>query len=119
MMEATKTATRDYASFTSNQWDLWETMYGRRSSRKYLPMAVDKELGSRLETVNSLAVSVRQAAPERLNIETGGARAERIKRAARRGMEGAINLWMLRTPVSGFMIIIVPRDDISADRCVL
>ena len=115
-MEATKTPTRDYLSFTDNNWGLWETIYGRRSSRKYLPMAFDAGLAGKLSEVASLAREVRGAGQESLMVETDPDRAERIKRAAYRGIQGAINLWLLRTPVSGFLITVVPREDVLADR---
>lgn len=62
-MEATKTPTRDYPSFTDNNWGLWETIYGRRSSRKYLPMAFDAGLAGKLSKL--LPLPVRFAEPDR------------------------------------------------------
>ncbi|MCL6500340.1 MAG: enoyl-CoA hydratase/isomerase family protein [Firmicutes bacterium] len=44
-MERTKEATRDYPSFSRTPWTLWETLFARRSHRKYLPdnMSADLE----------------------------------------------------------------------------
>ncbi len=115
-MEPTKTPTRDYPAMASNEWKLWDTLYGRRSHRKYLPLRLDGGTSAKIEEMAELALEVRGALPGSIIARTDSDQAQKIKRASYRGMEGAINLWLLRTPVSGFLVLAVPRDDVSAAR---
>jgi nitroreductase len=116
MVEATKAPTRDYPSLAINSWAIWDTLYGRRSNRKYLPMRLESDLAGKIEDMIRLALRVRGAGPESLILHSEAGQVERVKKASYKRMEGAVNLWLLRTPVSGFLVLAVPRDDVSCER---
>jgi nitroreductase len=115
-MEPTKTPTRDYPLLASNDWKLWDTIYGRRSNRKYLPMTLNEKTAGEIEKTTAFALEARGASAGSILTRTEIGQAEKIKRAAYKGAAGAINLWLLRTPISGFLVLAVPREDVSASR---
>jgi len=114
-MERTKEPTRDYPSLSRTPWTFWETLYARRSHRKYLPMDKDSQLEGRLREMVSLAVSVRDAEEGDLLVVTDPGRVEGIKRRAHRGAPNKINLWLSRAPVYGFLVLAVPAEDVRGD----
>ncbi|WP_287154686.1 nitroreductase family protein [Candidatus Solincola tengchongensis] len=114
-MERTKEPTRDYPSLSRTPWTLWETLYARRSHRKYLPMDRDAGLEKRLRETLSLAVTVRGAEEGDLLPVTEPARVEEVKRRAHRGAPNKINLWLSRAPVYGFLALAVPAEDVRSD----
>jgi len=115
-MEQTKTATRDYPSLSNTPWGLWDTLYARRSHRKYLPGEIDAAVMDRLEEIARTAVSVRGAAEGSLVLVTERALVERIKQRLHKGMQGKINLWLNRSPVTGFLALALPKEDVRSDR---
>lgn len=115
-MEQTKTATRDYPSYSETPWELWETLYARRSHRKYLPGKIDEDVLVRLEETASLAVSVRGAEEGSLKVVTDKTVVDRIKQRLHKGMQGKINLWLNRSPVAGFLALALPKQDTRSER---
>lgn len=115
-MEATKKPSRDFPSFSSNPWSLWDTIYARRSCRKYLPFTLSPELVGGLEEFCSLAAATRGASQESLVLVTDPVGVDRIRRGAYKGVGGKINLWLLRAPVSSFLLLALPRADVENDR---
>jgi len=115
-MEQTKTATRDYPSLSRTPWSIWDTLYGRRSHRKFLPGEADPGLPGRLREVVDLASGVRGAAPGTLLVVVESERVERLKGRLHKGMQGKINLWLGRSPLLGFLALSLPRDDVKSER---
>ncbi len=115
-MEQTKEPTRDYPSYSATPWGLWDTMYARRSHRKFLPGGMDEAAIARLEDVARLAVSVRGAEEGSLLAVTGKEQVDNIKRRIHKGMQGKINLWLNKAPVAGFLVLALPKDDVRSDR---
>lgn len=115
-MEQTKEPTRDYPSYSSTPWGLWDVLYARRSHRKYLPSDTDKDFADSLAEVAKLALEVREAAGESLLVVTEKSRAERIKSRLHKGMQGKINLWLNRSPILGFLVLALPKEDVRSAR---
>ncbi|MDI6874450.1 nitroreductase family protein [Candidatus Solincola sp.] len=114
-MERTKEPTRDYLSLSRTPWTFWETLYARRSHRKYLPMERESGLEKRLREAVSLAVSARGAEEGDLLVVTDTGTVEGIKRRAHRGAPNKINLWLSRAPVYGFLVLAVPAEDVRSE----
>jgi nitroreductase len=115
-VEATKRPTRDYPSYSSTPWNLWDTVYARRSHRKYLPMEVEDKLVSTLRETVRLAVTVRGAGSESISVVTDADKVEGIRRKAYKGMQGKINLWLTRAHPIGFLVLMVPKEDFRSER---
>lgn len=115
-MEQTKEPTRDYPSYSTTPWELWDVLYARRSHRKYLPTQANPEFVASLEGVVKLAVEVRGAAVDSLRLVTDERLVERIKSRLHKGMQGKINLWLNRSPLLGFVVLVLPKEDVRADR---
>ncbi|MBN2028390.1 MAG: nitroreductase family protein [Actinobacteria bacterium] len=115
-MEQTKTATRDYPSLSNAPWGLWDTLYARRSNRKYLPGEIDREILGRLEEMVRTAVSVRGADEGSLVLVSDKAVVERLKQRLHKGMQGKINLWLNRSPLEGFLALVLPKEDVRSGR---
>jgi nitroreductase len=115
-MEATKTATRDYPSFSRTPWGLWEILYARRSNRKYLPDEKDKDFACSFEDAVQKAVSIRGAEEGSLLAIINPDQVEGIKRRAGKGLHGKINFWLSKNPVYGFLVMVVPRKDLNDER---
>ena len=115
-MEQTKAPTRDYPSYSDTPWTLWDTLYARRSHRKYMPGSIDPDLMGRLEDVRRLAVTARGAGEGSLVLVTDAQRVQGIKRRAHKGMQGKINLWLDRAPLAGFLALALPREDVRSGR---
>jgi nitroreductase len=115
-MEQTKTATRDYPSFSTVPWGLWETLYARRSHRKYLPGEIDEAVMTQLEETARMALSVRGADESSLIVVTDKALVERIKQRLHKGVQGKINLWLNKSPLVGFIALALPKEDTRSER---
>jgi nitroreductase len=115
-MEQTKEPTRDYPSFSSTPWALWKVLYARRSHRKYLPGETGEDFMKHLEEVVRLAVSVRGAAADTLILITERDLVERIRTRLHKGMQGKINLWLNRSPLMGFLVLALPKEDTRSER---
>jgi len=115
-MEQTKTATRDYPSLSNAPWGLWETLYARRSHRKYLPGEIDEAVVEGLARTLRLAVSTRGAEEGSLILVVEKTLTERIRKRLHKGMQGKINMWLNNAPVSGFIVLAVPKTDARSER---
>ena len=115
-MQPTKKATRDYRSCSDTSWDIWDVMYARRSNRKYLPVQLSAEFTGSLEEIAGLAGGVRGAGNKSIITVTDQAKVDLLKRRLLKGVRNKINLWLARSPVSGFLVIAVPAGDAGADR---
>jgi len=115
-MEQTKKPTRDYPSYSSTPWELWEVLYARRSHRKFMPSQKTRESVSSLEDTVCLALSVRGAAEDSLRVVTDRDLVAGIKTRLHKGMQGKINLWLHRSPVQGFLVLAMPKSDVRAER---
>ena len=115
-MQPTKKATRDYRSYSDTPWDIWDVMYARRSNRKYIPARLSGEFIGSLEEIVGLAGGVRGAGSESVILVTDQEKADLVRRRLLKGLMNKINLWLARSPVSGFLVIAVPAGDAGADR---
>lgn len=115
-MEATKRPTRDYPSYSSTPWELWKTIYARRSNRKYLPLELDDGFMESLKETADLAASVRGVEEGGLLVVTDGDKVERIRKRAYKGFQGKINLWLMRAPLKGFLVLALPKKDVESRR---
>jgi nitroreductase len=115
-VEATKKPTRDYPSYSDSPWSLWDTLYARRSHRKYLPSQVDDNLFASLREMVELAVSVRNAGGDSLVMVTEKTRVEKLKKNIHKGVQGKINLWLARAPLHGFLVLVLPKQDVASER---
>ena len=115
-MEATKRPTRDYPSYSSTPWELWKTIYARRSHRKYLPMEIEEDFISTLEEKARLAASIRGADSESILVVADTNEVDGVRRKAYKGLQGKINLWLTRACLGGFLVLVVPEKDYRADR---
>lgn len=115
-MEKTKKPTRDYASLAANPWTIWDTLYARRSHRKYIPTIMDEGLLASLEEFMRLALEVRGAARESILLVSEPERVEEIKRRAHKGAAQKINLWLNRSPLLGFLVLALPVQDVREER---
>lgn len=119
-MERTKKPTRDYPSLAAGPWTVWDTLYARRSHRKYMPAITDEGLFASLEEFLRLAQEVRGAGRESILLVPEPERVEEIKRRAHRGTAQKINLWLNRSPLLGFLVLTLPAQDVSGERpCLL
>jgi len=116
--KATKQATRDYQALSEAPWQLWETMYARRSHRKYLPLEPDDELFPGLRQVVELACAARGAAPESIIPVTAPAEVTEVRKRAYKGLSGKINIWLIRAPLAAELVINLPASDVHAERPV-
>jgi len=115
-MEQTKEPTRDYPSLSSTPWGLWDVLYARRSHRKYLPPDAGRDISESLEETARLALAVRGAAEDSLLVVTDAGTVERIRKRLHKGMQGKINLWLNRSPVQGFLVLALPKQDVRSER---
>lgn len=115
-MQATKKPTRDYPSYSTAPWGLWETMYTRRSHRKYVAKELSGEFVASLEDTVRLALRARGAPESSLIAVTERQLVEVVKKRSYKGLTNKINVWLARSPVAGFIVIALPRDDVRGDR---
>jgi len=115
-MQATKKPTRDYPSYSTAPWGLWETMYTRRSHRKYVAKELSGEFVASLEDTVRLALRARGAPESSLVAVTERQLVEVVKKRSYKGFANKINVWLARSPVSGFLVISLPGDDVRGDR---
>jgi nitroreductase len=115
-MEQTKQPTRDYPSLSLTPWGIWEVLYARRSHRKYLPGSLDEAFPASLDEAAKLALSVRGAGEESIRVVTGEKLVDRIKQRLHKGMQGKINLWLNRAPLSGFLVLALSKADVRSER---
>ena len=116
MAEKTRNATRDYASLSGTPWILWEALYKRKSHRKYRRDVLPPGLAARLDEIIGLSTRVRGAREGSVRAFTGEGSVERIKTGCRKGALNKINFWVARTNPSGFLLMEVPKEDLSRDR---
>ena len=115
-MQATKKPTRDYPSYSATPWGLWETMYARRSHRKYLPAEPAGEFVISLKDTVRLALRARGAPEDSIITVMERELTEAVKKRSYKGLTNKINIWLARSPVCGFLVISLPRDDAWGDR---
>ena len=115
-MQATKKPTRDYPSYSATPWGLWETMYARRSHRKYVPVEPTDEFVISLKDTVRLALRARGAPEDSIITVTERELVEAVKKRSYKGLVNKINIWLARSPVCGFLVIALPRDDVRAER---
>jgi nitroreductase len=115
-LEQTKAPTRDYPLHSLTPWGLWDVLYGRRSHRKYLPTEIDEGFIKSLGETARLAVSVRGAGDGDLMVVTDSERVQMLKRGIHKGAQGKINLWSGRAPLSGFLVLALPKNDVRSER---
>jgi len=114
--QATKKPTRDYPSYSSTPWGLWETMYARRSHRKYLPVELSGEFVASLEDTVRLALEARGAPEGSIIAVTERRLVDAVKQRSYKGFANKINIWLARSPVRCFLVLALPRDDAWGDR---
>ena len=115
-MQATKKPTRDYPSYSATPWGLWETMYARRSHRKYVSTELSREFVISLEDTVRLALRARGAPEESIMAVTEQGLVDAAKKASYKGLVNKINIWLARSQVCGFLVVALPRDDVRAER---
>jgi len=115
-MQATKKPTRDYPSYSATPWTLWETMYVRRSHRKYIPTELSGEFIVALEDTVRSALKARGAPEDSIMAVTEQGLVDAVKKASYKGLTNKINVWLARSQVCGFLVVALPRDDVWAER---
>ncbi|MBU1671661.1 MAG: nitroreductase family protein [Actinobacteria bacterium] len=115
-MESNRRPTRDYRAFSSGPWPLWDVIYARRSSRKYVPMEVGADLAGEIERTAAAACELRGVPADFLMVVTDQAAVDRVRTGAQKGAVGKINMWLTRAPLVAFLVMTVPDEDINADR---
>jgi nitroreductase len=116
MADSRREATRDYRSLSATPWKLWDAMYGRRSHRKYLPDTLPDGFAAELDDTIELSIRTRGARKGSVRAFTGEKLVERIRVGVQKGAMNKINFWVARTRPSGFLLMEVPSEDVSADR---
>jgi nitroreductase len=114
----TKAPTRDYQALSGSPWQLWDTLYARRSHRKYLPMELDHGAASDLLSVAGLACEARGASPESIMVVTEPEKVAEVKRRAYKGLVGKINIWLGRAPLAAVLVLNLPAADVRSSRPV-
>lgn len=112
----TRNATREYGRYSETPWTLWETMYARRSTRKYVPSRLDDETASGLAAFVEKALRARGASSGGILVVTDPGKTDEVRKGAYKGMHGKINLWLIRAPTAGFLALVVPDADVRSDR---
>lgn len=115
-LKPSKTPTRDYQSFSATRWSVLDTMYARRSHRKYKPMVLDDAVGEELREVAGRACAARGAPADSLLSVTGAEEVDALRRRAYRGISGVINIWLARAPLAAFLVLAVDGRDMKMDR---
>lgn len=114
----TKAPTRDYQAFSGTPWELWDTLYARRSHRKYLPLELDEETASGLRSVVELACEARGAPADSIVVVTDPDKVAEVRKRAYKGLSGKINIWLLRAPLAAELVMNLPASDVHAHRPV-
>ena len=116
MAEQSRGATRDYRALSNTPWKLWDVLYTRRSHRKYLPGPASSEFAGRLQDTIDLAIRVRGAQAGSVRAVTEEKMVQDVKSACFKGAANKINIWLVMTTPTGFLLIDVLKEDMKADR---
>ena len=108
--------TRDYPSLSETPWTLWETMFTRKSCRKYVPGDFPDGLTAELEEFVGLASRVRGVRPDTLLPVTDPVKGDMIRQRSHKGITSKINIWLSRAPLHSFLVASLPREDVHSDR---
>lgn len=108
--------TRDYQSFSGTRWGLWETLYARRSHRKYLPLTLDDATVSDLEQLVGLACAARGARPDSIIAVSEPGAVDAVRQVAYKGVTSKINLWLAKASLAAWLIMDLPAPDVYAHR---
>jgi len=111
-----KRPTREYRDLSETPWGFLDPLYARRSNRKYVAEDLSGKTAAELGELAKLALGLRDADPGSLVIVAEPDEADAAKRLVYKGIPNKINLWMARTPVSGFICLAVPASDVAAER---
>jgi nitroreductase len=107
--------TRPYPDIPANEWGIWKVLYARRSNRKYSRLSGPlPEEG--LERATGSALAARGAAGGSVFAVTEPSVVDAVRRGCYKGFSNKINLWLARSPVSGFLVLALPREDVDAER---
>jgi nitroreductase len=79
-------------------------------------MELDERFAASLRETASLAASVRGAEEGSVRVVLDGGTVSEIKRKATKGMQGKINFWLTRSPLSGFLVLELPSGDVGSER---
>ncbi len=118
-MEETKTTrkpTRDYRALSESPWTFWDSIFTRRSCRKYQKGALAPEFPAELDELLLLAAKVRGAGPGSIIAVTEPEVGARLRHRLYKGLVNKINLWLARSPVNAFLVMAVPEDDVHGER---
>lgn len=115
-LEDQRKPTRDYRSYSDTPWALWDVVYSRRSHRKYLSTELGEGLEGELSEVAMLSQEARGVESAEIRVVCDGAQVEEIRNRSHRGLKNKVNLWLARTPVAGFLVMIIPERQIHEDR---
>lgn len=116
MAEQSRGATRDYRALSGTPWKLWDTLYTRRSHRKYLPATASDQFDLELRDAIDLSTRVRGAQEGSVRAVTEERLVQEIKSACFKGAANKINIWLLRAGPTGFLLIDILKEDMKADR---
>ena len=114
--EATRKATRDYRSLSDTPWDLWRTVYARRSHRKYVPHDIEPGFAAAIEETVANALGARQADGKSVLVATDPEVVDEVRRRSYKGLPNKINLWLRNVPVAGFLVMALAAEDVVRDR---
>ena len=115
-IEATRKPTRDYRALSESPWTFWDSVFMRRSCRKYQKGALAPEFPAELDEFLLLAAKVRAAGPGSIIAVTEPEVGARLRHRLHKGLANKINLWMALSPVNAFLVMVVPEDDVRGGR---
>ena len=114
----TKAATRDYRPFSRDPWTLWDTLFARRSHRKYVPSEMEPATAAGLDALLDLSCEARGVKRDTVIAVTDAGAVDALKKRANKGIAGKINIWMSRAPLTGLLVMNLPSGDVHALRPV-
>ncbi|MDD5748681.1 MAG: nitroreductase family protein [Actinomycetota bacterium] len=116
MKEETRRATRDYSLLSSTPWGIWNTLYSRRSLRRFEPTVVPDDFAVAFERFIEKATSIRNAPSNSIFPVLDEVKVSSISRAAQKGLGNKLNVWLPRTHPAGFLVMRTSKGDRNSER---
>lgn len=113
---STRAPSRDYQSLSGTGWSIMDTLYSRRSHRRYLPGEDGFSHAGDLSRLLDLACRCRGAQPGGIRLISDPPVVESLKSAAYRGLGAKINMWLPRSPLKAFLVLDLESADVKAER---
>lgn len=108
--------TRDYRSFSTTPWEIWDTIGARKSVRRYEDSGPSEQFVKRLNEVVVRAMKVRGVDAGSIVNIADRSRGETIRKSAYKGATGKINLWLANSSIYTFLVAVIPAEELHAER---